>query len=84
MTVTMDTLFRTVKHPRADALAKSHGQINMPESEKQRSRELTEAILQKRGAQALRSDDATGGEGAQHASGLTQRRPIAGNASAAS
>lgn len=89
MTVTMDTLFRTVKHPKDDALAKSHGQIDMPASEKQRSADLTEAILQRRGAQALRSDDAAG-EGAQPgappaSAGAVHRRPIvAGMASAAS
>ena len=60
MTVTMDTLFRTVKHPGKDAVDKSRGAILMPESEKRRSAELTQAILEKRGAQALRSDDAAG------------------------
>ena len=90
MTVTMDTLFRTVKHPKADALAKSRGELPMPESELRRSAELSTAILEKRGASALASDDAAG-EGtaaaarASERAGLTQRRPIlAGAASAAS
>ena len=61
MTVLMDTLFRTVKHPKEDALAKSHGQIEMPQGERARSAELSKAILEKRGADALRSDDKRGG-----------------------
>ena len=60
MTVTMDTLFRTVKHPKEEAIAKSRGELPMPETEVRRSRELSQAILEKRGAQALQSDDARG------------------------
>ena len=63
MTVTMDTLFGTVKHPRKDAVAKSRGEIDMPESEVRRSMELTKAILENRGAQALEGDDRANGEG---------------------
>ena len=62
MTVTMDTLFRTVKHPPKDALAKSRGELPMPEKEKERSAELSRAILRGRGAQALNSDDKGGGD----------------------
>jgi len=61
MTVFMDTLFKTVKHPKEDALAKSHGEIAMPPSERTRSAELTKAILEKRGKDALMSDDKRGG-----------------------
>merc|ERR1719443_2397812 len=46
MTVTMDTLFKTVKHPKEDALDKSHGKIAMPPSERTRSAELSKAILE--------------------------------------
>ena len=89
MTVTMDTLFKTVKHPRDDAVAKSRGELPMPAHEKTRSADLTVAILEKRGAQALNRDDAAG-EGARPAatavtgSGtvgdteLTQRRRTGG------
>jgi len=88
MTVTMDTLFRTVKHPKADALAKSHGAIEMPEDELRRSAALTAEILSKRGHEALRNDDAAGNEdvaavGSSHAT-LVHRRPIAAPAAAAS
>ena len=62
MTLTMDTLFGTVKHPKADALEKSRGAIPMPEEEKQRSVTLTAEILSKRGREALQSDDAAGNE----------------------
>jgi len=62
MTLTMDTLFGTVKHPKADALDKSRGVIPMPEEEKQRSVTLTAEILSKRGREALQSDDAAGNE----------------------
>merc|ERR1719224_289786 len=61
MTVFFDTLFKTVKHPKEDALAKSHGEIAMPPSERTRSAELTKAILEKRGKDALMSDDKRGG-----------------------
>jgi len=60
MTVGFDTLFRTVKHPKADALSLALGQKPMPDAEKRRSAELTEAILLKRGREALSSDDAAG------------------------
>ena len=66
MTVTMDTLFRTVKHPKADAVAKSRGALPMPESEKRRSAELSQAILEKRGMSALQRDDAAGDATSQH------------------
>jgi len=62
MTITMDALFRTVKHPKDDAVALSRGGKPMPQSDVQRSAELTDAILQKRGREALSSDDAAGGE----------------------
>lgn len=58
--VGFDTLFRTVKHPKADALSLALGQKPMPDAEKRRSAELTEAILLKRGREALSSDDAAG------------------------
>jgi len=60
MTVGFDTLFRTVKHPKDDALSLALGQKPMPDAEKRRSAELTEAILLKRGREALSSDDAAG------------------------
>ena len=63
MTVLMDTLFRTVKHPKADAPARARGEIAMSDAEKQRSAELTHAILHQRGFEALRRDDAAGREG---------------------
>ncbi|KAL3924298.1 MAG: hypothetical protein SGPRY_003959 [Prymnesium sp.] len=56
MTVTMDTIFRTVKHPKnkswnpGDALDRAHGRIPMPEDELKRSAILTNAILSTRGA----------------------------------
>ena len=95
MTCLMDTLFKTVKHPKEDALDKSHGKIPMPAAELRRSAELTDAILAKRGAQALQSDDAAGNEQpATDASSAALnatigganlvRRPVAGNASPAS
>ena len=62
--VGFDTLFRTVKHPKADALSLALGQKPMPDAEKRRSAELTEAILLKRGREALSSDDAAGEAGA--------------------
>tara|TARA_B100000780_G_scaffold204644_1_gene145368 strand:- start:122 stop:475 length:354 start_codon:yes stop_codon:yes gene_type:complete len=58
--VGFDTLFRTVKHPKDDALSLALGQKPMPDAEKRRSAELTEAILLKRGREALSSDDAAG------------------------
>ena len=58
MTLFFDTLFKTVKHPRKDALALSHGALPMPDADVKRSAELSSAILQKRGRDALRSDDA--------------------------
>jgi len=67
MTVAMDTLFKTVKHPRADALALSHGLKAMPATDRQRSADLTHAILMKRGREALRTDDADGGLAARAA-----------------
>merc|ERR1719258_837278 len=60
MTVFFDTMFRTVKHPRADSLALSRGDKPMPEADKKRSAELSTAILQKRGREALYCDDAAG------------------------
>ena len=63
----MDTLFRTVKHPKEDALALSLGVKPMPDFERKRSEELTKAILEKRGREALSSDDARGGEGLRRA-----------------
>lgn len=56
MTVTMDTLFNTVKHPKnkswnpGDALRLAHGVLPMPASELKRSAALTDAILTSRGA----------------------------------
>ena len=64
MTVTLDTLFNTVKHPKHDAFELSRGAKPMPEAEKARSSELSDAILQKRGREALSSDDAAGEAGA--------------------
>jgi len=58
MTVMMDTLFSTVKHPKSDAFELSRGIKPMPEAEKLRSAELSRAILEKRGTDALRQDDA--------------------------
>ena len=58
MTVLFDTMFKTVRHPKADAFALSRGETAMPEAEKARSADLTDAILQKRGRDALRRDDA--------------------------
>ena len=63
MTLLFDTMFKTVKHPRKDAVALSRGALPMSAMDKKRSAELTEAILQKRGREALRSDDAAGNEG---------------------
>ena len=51
-------MFKTVRHPKADAFALSRGVTAMPEAEKARSADLTDAILQKRGRDALRRDDA--------------------------
>ena len=87
---TIVAVFRTVKHPRDDAIPKSRGKLPMPASEVSRSADLTQAILQKRGAQALNKDDAAG-ERAEVRVGysfmeddsepvaqtpLTQRRPV--------
>jgi len=58
MTVFFDTLFKTVKHPKADAFALSRGLKPMPESEKVRSADLSVAILERRGREALSKDDA--------------------------
>ena len=43
-----------------DALSLARGQKPMPDAEKRRSAELTEAILLKRGREALSRDDAAG------------------------
>ena len=50
-----------MKHPRADALALSHGEKPMPEADRRKSEWLTDAILKKRGREALRADDASAG-----------------------
>jgi len=56
MTITMDTLFRTVKHPKnkswnkGNALQLARGELPMPEEEMRRSAAMTKAILTKRGA----------------------------------
>merc|ERR1719217_2007832 len=49
MTLLFDTMFNTAKHPKEDALELSRGDVAMPDREKQRSAELSAAILQKRG-----------------------------------
>ena len=59
MTLLFDSLFRTVKHPRHDALALSRGELPMPKLDLLRSAELSSAILAKRGREALQSDDAS-------------------------
>ena len=63
MTLLFDSLFKTVKHPRKDALALARGDVAMPEADVKRSADLSLAILQRRGAEALRSDDAAGSSG---------------------
>ena len=63
MTVFFDTVFKTVKHPKDDAFALSRGEKPMSDLDRKRSADLTRAILQNRGAEALRSDDIAGGEG---------------------
>ena len=69
MTLTMDTLFRTAKHPKDDALALSHGRLPMPITELEKSAALTEALLRARGAadmdSLLRADRARGGPAGQ-------------------
>ena len=76
MTVTMDTLFNTVKHPKnkswnkGDALLLALGTLPMPASELKRSEALTEAILTQRGAtdalSLMRREDAGDVQEAQH------------------
>jgi lathosterol oxidase len=63
MTIMMDSLAGTIRHPNSDALAVSRGERPMPDSEKKRSAELSQAILEKRGANGLQKDDAAGDEG---------------------
>ena len=65
MTLLFDTLFKTVKHPKKDALDLARGVKPMPEFEKQRSSELSRAILERRGADALGADDAKDAKKAQ-------------------
>jgi len=66
MTQLFDTLFGTIKHPKADALDLSHGVLPMPIKELEKSAVLTEQLLRARGltdcADALKSDLARGGE----------------------
>jgi hypothetical protein len=75
MTQLFDTLFGTIKHPKADALQLSHGLLPMPVAEQEKSAVLTERLLQARGladcADALKSDVARGGE-----SGESQGTPM--------
>ena len=67
MTVTMDTLFKTVKHPKnkswnkGNALQLAHGKIPMPEEEKRRSAALSKAILDARcgAGELMRGEDAS-------------------------
>lgn len=59
MTVLFDTMFKTVKHPKQDALALSRGLKPMSDSDKRRSSDLSRAILERRGADALGADDAS-------------------------
>ena len=77
MTLLFDTLFKTVKHPKEDALELARGTKPMSQIDKARSAQLSEAILAQRGREALRSDDAAGGEGAS-----LVKRPIAAPAAA--
>jgi hypothetical protein len=66
MTQLFDTLFGTIKHPKADALHMSHGLLPMPAADVQKSASLTAQLLEARGiadcANALKSDEARGGE----------------------
>ena len=81
-------MFRTVKHPKEEAVQFAIGAKPMPDGEKKRSVELTNAILQKRGREALRSDDAAGDANTSEgfvfgADGVIRRRPVAESAPAA-
>ena len=80
-------MFRTVKHPKEEAVQFAIGAKPMPDAEKKRSVELTNAILQKRGREALRSDDAAGDANSEGfvfgADGVIRRRPVAESAPAA-
>ena len=59
MTLLFDTLFKTAKHPRDDAIDLALGRKEMAEADRLRSAQLTEAILSKRGREALSSDDSS-------------------------
>ena len=59
MTLLFDSLFKTAKHPRDDAIDLALGRKEMAEADRLRSAQLTEAILSKRGREALRSDDSS-------------------------
>ena len=59
MTLLFDTLFKTAKHPRDDAIDLALGKKEMAEADRLRSAQLTEAILSKRGREALSSDDSS-------------------------
>jgi len=82
MTQLFDTLFGTIKHPKADAVQLSHGLLPMPAAELEKSASLTEQLLEARGivdcANALKSDAARGGESGESQgtamTGQTQRR----------
>ena len=66
MTVAMDTLFGTIKHPKPDALGLSHGLIPMPIAELEKSAALSATLLRSRVGErmdgALKADASRGGE----------------------